>query len=117
MTKPPSRTCPRTGSEFGFTVIELLVAFSIITVLIALLVLGMEPMRERARRVVCMNNIRQIGLAMLTYADDHDEHPFTAVDPSAGTQVTFNTGIGSHWYELRNYLKHPGILYCPSALK
>jgi prepilin-type N-terminal cleavage/methylation domain-containing protein/prepilin-type processing-associated H-X9-DG protein len=59
----------------GFTLIELLVVIAIIAVLIALLLPAVQAAREAARRAQCVNNLKQIGLAMHNYHSTHDTFP------------------------------------------
>lgn len=55
----------------AFTLIELLVVVAIIAILVSLTVQLTSVVRERARRAVCANNLRQWGLAVMTYAQDY----------------------------------------------
>ncbi len=57
----------RSRSKPGFTLIELLVVIAIIAVLIALLLPAVQAAREAARRAQCINNLKQIGLAVMNY--------------------------------------------------
>ena len=64
---------PRTHRAKGFTLIELLVVIAIIAILAALLVPSLTRALESAKQGACLSNIRQAGLALRTYANDHDD--------------------------------------------
>ncbi|MBX3322938.1 MAG: prepilin-type N-terminal cleavage/methylation domain-containing protein [Phycisphaeraceae bacterium] len=69
----------------GFSLIELLVVIAIIAVLLAILVPALSSVRSTARTVMCLSNLRQLGVAWSVYADDFQSYAMPAADaPPAG---------------------------------
>src|SRR5262249_33740595 len=69
----------------AFTLIELLVVIAIIAVLIALLLPAVQAAREAARRAQCVNNMKQIGIALHNYHDQNGSFPLGGVNIGTGS--------------------------------
>jgi len=98
--RPMSSPKPRSrGQRRGFTLVELLVVIAIIGVLVGLLLPAVQAARESARKSSCQNNLRQLSLAVLGYANaknglppsTHDNNPIGNTPVTAAENIT---GLG-----------------------
>jgi prepilin-type N-terminal cleavage/methylation domain-containing protein/prepilin-type processing-associated H-X9-DG protein len=96
----------------AFTLIELLVVIAIIAILASILFPVFARARENARRASCQSNLKQIGLGVMQYVQDYDEHyPLYRSNTAANTTPSNPYGFAD---EIQPYLKSSQIFQCPS---
>lgn len=120
----------------GFTLIELLVVIAIIAVLMGILMPVLGRAREAAKRVVCSNQIKQVGTAIMAYASDHEtrmpsynsnrtqtspynlNHPYALyrgdADYTSASGKLLPMKLALLYEE--GYIKDPRVFYCPSNM-
>jgi len=100
-------------SRAGFTLIELLVVIAIIAILAAILFPVFAKVREKARQISCLNNEKQLGIAMLQYIQDNDEqYPLLELYNECAQPAC--TNWEPTWgYAIYPYVKSAAVFYCP----
>jgi prepilin-type N-terminal cleavage/methylation domain-containing protein/prepilin-type processing-associated H-X9-DG protein len=119
---------PGTAPREAFTLIELLVVIAIIAILAAMLLPALARAKARGQSACCVNNLRQLQFAWLTYANEYNETlPPDLGAPSAngekeslpGSWVVGNTRVDTTTSNIQNgvlykYVGAPGVYQCPS---
>ena len=116
LSSASQRTSPRSGA---FTLIELLVVIAIIAILAAILFPVFAKARERAKSTTCINNEKQIGIALMTYASDYeDRFPRSAWNNNDASHPFMDQDCPSFGYDLviMPYVKNWDVFVCPNQV-
>ena len=101
----------------AFTLVELLVVIAIIGSLVSLLMPAIQQVRQKADTLKCISNLRQIGVSLILYANDHGQHT-PVIEPWPGQPVySASDGAQTMLQALGPYGVTTGVLQCPADLK
>jgi len=102
----------------AFTLIEVLVVISIISLLVAILLPALRKAKSAARQAVCMSNLRQNGVAIRSYADEFRSWlPFPTIQSWMGPPIAMDGGRAYNQGLLFPYFNNTAIsLFCPDVI-
>jgi hypothetical protein len=100
----------------GFTRLDLCALLAVVALMALITLPAFATSRSRSDRVLCVNNLRQIGQGFVTWASDHEDQPPFAVPVSAGgTRAhVLAPNVWLHFSWLSNELHSAKILFCPT---
>ncbi len=127
----------------GFSLLELLVVMAVTVLLTGLLMPAMAQVRENARRVVCSSNLRQIGMGVITFADENNDRlpgsfygepdrnkknmmaahrgagpsgseKLSGAVPGGSDDMAYQNWEGLGWLYRWYHVNSPEVFYCPS---
>lgn len=101
--------CPQHKRMTSFTLIELLVVVAIIAILAAMLLPALQQAREKARQIVCMSNLKQLGVVMMIYAADYNGY-----GPFYSGNIRWGWPLINNGYIPAPKVGKPTIIICPS---
>ena len=124
LTMNSNQSSRRAGA---FTLVELLVVIAIIAILAALLLPALNQSKARVKRIECVNNLHQLGIAFQVFTHDHnDKFPMAVPLAEGGSKEFVQNGRAAggefyfsfrHFQALANEMGSPAILICPADMR
>jgi prepilin-type processing-associated H-X9-DG protein len=109
---------PRSSNQqtAGLTLVEVLVVIAVVIFLIGFLLPALVAAKQKARRIACINNLKEIGISSRLWEGDHnDKYPMAISVTNGGAMEVIDSGNAYVlWRTMSNQLSSPKVLHCPA---
>jgi prepilin-type processing-associated H-X9-DG protein len=103
----------RSSRKAAFTLVGLLVIIAVLAILAAMLLPALARAKQKSRRINCVNNLKQDGLAFRLWSGDNNDFYPMGVSTNKGGTMEFAGDVFRHFQVMSNELSTPKILVCP----
>jgi competence protein ComGC len=99
----------------ALTLVEVLVVIAVTICFAVLFLTGLVDTKEKARRIHCVSNLKQFGIAFRIWEGDGDKYPMSVSVTNGGAMEWTDTGNAYRlWQTMSNTLSSPKLLHCPA---
>ena len=106
-------------TQAGLTLIDLLITIAVLFILVVMTLPGTTKNKVKPEKIICTNNLKQVGLAFCVWANEHEnKSPMeVSVTNSGAMEAVLSSNVAAVFQVMSNELMSPKILFCPTDKK